>query len=210
MTEEPEKAIIEERQVSDMIHFIRGTVYSYGIDYVIVDCNGVGYYINFMHQELITLGQNVTIFTYQQFREDAQVLYGFLDQKELDLFEKLISVKGLGPKTAMTMLGHRNYNDLIRAIENGEIDYLTKIPSLGAKTSKQIILDLKGKLVEEDNSSGGKNNERLDEAVLALKALGYKTYEINGVLPDLRKEKDLSTDEYLKQALKLLLQRKGG
>ena len=210
MTEEPEKAIIEERQVSDMIRFIRGTVYSYGIDYVIVDFNGVGYYINFMHQELITLGQNVTIFTYQQFREDAQVLYGFLDQKELDLFEKLISVKGLGPKTAMTMLGHRNYNDLIRAIENGEIDYLTKIPSLGAKTSKQIILDLKGKLVEEDNSSGGKNNERLDEAVLALKALGYKTYEINGVLPDLRKEKDLSTDEYLKQALKLLLQRKGG
>ncbi|MBR6957935.1 MAG: Holliday junction branch migration protein RuvA, partial [Erysipelotrichaceae bacterium] len=84
------------------------------------------------------------------------------------------------------------------------------IPSLGAKTSKQIILDLKGKLVEEDNSSSGKNNEKLDEAVLALKALGYKTYEINGVLPELRKEKDLSTDEYLKMGLKLLLQRKGG
>ncbi|MBR3352120.1 MAG: Holliday junction branch migration protein RuvA [Erysipelotrichaceae bacterium] len=193
-----------------MIRFIRGTVYSYGIDYVIIDCNGIGYYVSFMHQDLITLGQNVTIFTYQQFREDAQVLYGFLDQKELDLFEKLISVKGLGPKTAMTMLGHRNYNDLIRAIENGEIDYLTKIPSLGAKTSKKIILDLKGKLVEEDNSSSGKNNEKLDEAVLALKALGYKTYEINGVLPELRKEKDLSTDEYLKMGLKLLLQRKGG
>ncbi len=193
-----------------MIRFIRGTVYSFGIDYVIIDCNGVGYYINFMHQELITLGQNITIFTYQQFREDAQTLYGFLDQKELDLFEKLISVKGLGPKTAMTMLGHRNYNDLINAIENGEIDYLTKIPSLGAKTSKQIILDLKGKLVVDDNSSGGKNNERLDEAVLALKALGYKTYEINGILPDLRKMNDLSVDEYLKEGLKLLLQRKGG
>jgi len=156
------------------------------------------------------LGQNITVFTYQQFREDAQLLYGFLDQKELDLFEKLISVKGLGPKTAMTMLGHRNYNDLINAIENGEIDFLTKIPSLGAKTSKQIILDLKGKLVVEDNSNSGKNNEKLDEAVLGLKALGYKTYEINGVLPELRKMNDLSVDEYLKEGLKLLLQRKGG
>ncbi|MBR0473574.1 MAG: Holliday junction branch migration protein RuvA [Erysipelotrichaceae bacterium] len=193
-----------------MIRFIRGTVYSFGIDYVIIDCNGVGYYINFMHQDQITLGQNLTVFTYQQFREDAQLLYGFLDQKELDLFEKLISVKGLGPKTAMTMLGHRNYNDLINAIENGEIDFLTKIPSLGAKTSKQIILDLKGKLVVDDNSNGGKNNERLDEAVLGLKALGYKVYEINSVLPDLRKMENLSTDEYLKEGLKLLLQRKGG
>ncbi|MBQ9037607.1 MAG: Holliday junction branch migration protein RuvA [Erysipelotrichaceae bacterium] len=193
-----------------MIRFIRGTVYSFGIDYVIIDCNGVGYYINFMHQDQITLGQNITVFTYQQFREDAQLLYGFLDQKELDLFEKLISVKGLGPKTAMTMLGHRNYNDLINAIENGEIDFLTKIPSLGAKTSKQIILDLKGKLVVEDNSNSGKNNEKLDEAVLGLKALGYKTYEINGVLPELRKMNDLSVDEYLKEGLKLLLQRKGG
>lgn len=193
-----------------MIRFIRGTVYSFGIDYVIIDCNGVGYYINFMHQDQITLGQNITVFTYQQFREDAQLLYGFLDQKELDLFEKLISVKGLGPKTAMTMLGHRNYNDLINAIENGEIDFLTKIPSLGAKTSKQIILDLKGKLVVEDNSNSGKNNEKLDEAVLGLKALGYKTYEINDVLPELRKMNDLSVDEYLKEGLKLLLQRKGG
>ena len=193
-----------------MIRFIRGTVYSFGIDYVIIDCNGVGYYINFMHQDQITLGQNITVFTYQQFREDAQLLYGFLDQKELDLFEKLISVKGLGPKTAMTMLGHRYYNDLINAIENGEIDFLTKIPSLGAKTSKQIILDLKGKLVVEDNSNSGKNNEKLDEAVLGLKALGYKTYEINGVLPELRKMNDLSVDEYLKEGLKLLLQRKGG
>ncbi|MBR0473488.1 MAG: Holliday junction branch migration protein RuvA [Erysipelotrichaceae bacterium] len=193
-----------------MIRFIRGTVYSFGIDYVIIDCNGVGYYINFMHQDQITLGQNITVFTYQQFREDAQLLYGFLDQKELDLFEKLISVKGLGPKTAMTMLGHRNYNDLVNAIENGEIDFLTKIPSLGAKTSKQIILDLKGKLVVEDNSNSGKNNEKLDEAVLGLKALGYKTYEINGVLPELRKMNDLSVDEYLKEGLKLLLQRKGG
>ena len=196
-----------------MIYFLKGTVYSFGIDYIIIDCNGVGYYVNFCEQNDINLGQNITVFTYQQFREDAQVLYGFLREKELDLFEKLITVKGLGPKTAMSMLGHSNYNDLVDAIENGKVDYLTRLPGLGAKTSKQIILDMKGKLVVEDNNSssgGGKNSAELDEAVAGLKSLGYKAYEINPILPDLRKMPGLKADGYLKEGLKLLLQRKGG
>ncbi len=194
-----------------MIYFLRGTVHSFGVDYVIIDCNGVGYYVNFFHQNDITLGQLVTVYTYQQFREDAQVLYGFIDQKELDLFEKLISVKGLGPKTAMNMLSHCNYNDLINAIENGEVTFLTKLPSLGAKTAKQIILDLKGHLVQDDNSNSEKvKNEALEEAVSGLKSLGYKAFEINPILSDLKKHENLSADEYLKEGLKLLLQRKGG
>lgn len=194
-----------------MIYFLRGTVHSFGIDYVIIDCNGVGYYVNFCEQGQISLGQTVTVYTYQQFREDAQLLYGFLDVKELDLFEKLISVKGLGPKTAMTMLASANFNDLINAIENGEIDFLTRIPSLGAKTSKQIILDLKGKLVEDaNNNSEGKISQALDEAIVGLKNLGYKAYEINAVVGELKKMEGLNTDQYLKEGLRLLLQRKGG
>ena len=148
-----------------MIRFVRGSVYSFGTDYVIIDCNGIGYYINFTHQNMISLGQNVTIFTYQQFREDAQVLYGFLDNRELELFEQLISVKGLGPKTAMNMLGAARYTDIISAIENGQIEFLTRLPSLGAKTSRQIILDLKGKLVEDEKKAGGKNSIALEEAI---------------------------------------------
>ena len=195
----------------DMIYFLRGMIHSFGIDYVIVDCNGVGYYVNFYHQNDINLGQLVTIYTYQQFREDGQSLFGFLDQRELDLFQKLISVKGLGPKTAMNMLAHCNYTDLINAIENGEVTFLTKLPGLGSKTAKQIILDLKGHLVSDDNSNTGKSrNEAYEEAVAALKTLGYKAYEINAISSDLKKLEGLSADEYLKEGLKMLLQRKGG
>ncbi|MBQ3385018.1 MAG: Holliday junction branch migration protein RuvA [Erysipelotrichaceae bacterium] len=193
-----------------MIRFIRGTVYSFGLDYVIIDCNGVGYYISFTHQDMLSLGQTVTIFTYQQFREDAQVLYGFLDIKELELFEKLISVKGLGPKTAMNMLSAARYTDIISAIENGEVEFLTRLPSLGSKTSRQIILDLKGKLVEDEKAAGTKNTIELEEAVSGLKSLGYKAYEINTVLPELRKNSGATAEELLREGLRLIMRRKGG
>lgn len=195
----------------NMIYFLRGTVHSFGMDYLILDCNGIGYHVNFCQQGQVSLGQTVTVYTYQQFREDAQLLFGFLEVKELDLFEKLVSVKGLGPKTAMTMLASANYDSLVSAIENGEVDFLTRIPSLGAKTSKQIILDLKGKLVEDVNNVGeGKLSKNLDEALTGLKNLGYKAYEINSVAGELKKMGSLSTDDYLKEGLRLLLQRKGG
>ena len=191
-----------------MIRFIRGTVYSFGVDYVIVDCNGIGYYINFVRQDQISLGQQVTIFTYQVFREDDQLLFGFLDSRELELFERLISVKGMGPKTAMSMLAHASYVSIITAIENGQVDVLKKLPGLGTKTAQQIILDLKGKLVDDDNNTG-KDSLEVDEVASALKGLGYKAYEINAILPELRKRKNATVDELLKDALRLLLQRKG-
>ena len=193
-----------------MIYFLRGKVHSFGINYIVLDVNGVGYYVNFVHQDLISLGQEVTIYTYQQFKEDDQLLFGFLERQEMEFFEKLISVKGLGPKTALNMLAHGNYKSLIDAIENGQIEALTRLPGLGAKISKQIILDLKGKLVETETGEKGKLNVELEEAVAGLKALGYKSYEINGVLPQLQKLDKQSADQYLKEGLKLLLQRKAG
>ena len=132
------------------------------------------------------------------------------DMKELELFEQLISVKGLGPKTAMNMLGAARYTDIISAIENGQVEFLTRLPSLGAKTSRQIILDLKGKLVEDEKQAAGKNTVALEEAISGLKSLGYKAYEINTVLPDLRKMSNRSTNEILREGLRLILQRKGG
>ncbi|MBR0138420.1 MAG: Holliday junction branch migration protein RuvA [Erysipelotrichaceae bacterium] len=190
-----------------MITFIRGTVYSFGADYVIIDNNGIGYFVYFNHQEMLSLNQNITIFTYQHFREDATVLYGFIDKKELDLFTQLITVKGLGPKTAITMLGRCRYEDLIMAIENGELNFLKSLPGIGAKMAQQIILDLKGKLVEQTNND--KSNPYLDEVADGLKALGYKTSEINSVLGELVKLDLKSTDEYLRSALKILAKRKG-
>ncbi len=193
-----------------MITFIRGIVHSFTADHVIIDNNGIGYFINFMHPNDLTLGETITIYTYQHFREDGTFLYGFSSKAELDLFEKLISVKGLGPKTALNMLAVAHYDQIIEAIENGKIDFLKKMPSIGSKTAQQIILDLKGKLVEDDNNTSSKNSPNLDEAIAGLKSLGYKASEINAVVADLKKLENASTDVYLKEGLKLLLKRKGG
>ena len=191
-----------------MITFITGTVYSFGADYVILDNNGIGYYINFSHPEILSLSQKITIFTFQHFREDGQTLYGFIDSEELELFKKLISVKGLGPKTAQGMLAVCKYRELVNAIETGDVAFLKRMPSIGAKTAQQIILDLKGKLVEDDHNAP-KNNADLEEAISGLKALGYKAYEINSITGELRKMSGLSADEYLKAGLKLLIAHKG-
>jgi len=192
-----------------MITFIRGTVYSFTAESVIIDNNGIGYFINYMHPETLSLGETKTIFTYQHFREDATVLYGFKDQQEQQLFNSLISVKGLGPKTALVMLGYASVEKVIEAIETGDVAFLKKMPSIGAKTAQQIILDLKGKLVETDNNDTVKDSVALKDAVSGLKSLGYKASEVNQVLPDLRKMNLSSSDEYLKEGLKLLLKRKG-
>lgn len=192
-----------------MITFIKGTVYSYTAESVIIENHGIGYFINFMHPEVLSLGEQITIFTFQHFREDATVLYGFKDQKEQELFNNLISVKGLGPKTALVMLGFSSTEKIIEAIENGDIAYLKKMPGVGSKTAQQIILDLKGKLVEADNNDTNKDQPALKDAVNGLKALGYKTSEINLIMADLRKLDSNNSDELLKQGLKLLLKRKG-
>lgn len=192
-----------------MIRFIRGLVYSFTNDHVIIDNNGIGYFIFFSHPEKLILGQEILIYTYQHFREDGTVLYGFLSKEELNLFEKLIGVKGLGPKTAMTILSKFSLDNLISAIENGDVNYLKKMPSVGGKTASQIILDLKGKLVESDNNNEKTDNLLLKEAVEGLKSLGYKSFEINRVSGELSKMNLKTVDEYLKEGLKLLVKNKG-
>ncbi|MDO4378433.1 MAG: Holliday junction branch migration protein RuvA [Erysipelotrichia bacterium] len=192
-----------------MIRFIRGTVYSFTTDTVIIDNNGIGYLIYFSHPEKLTLGEEIMIFIYQHFRDDGTVLYGFLSTEELNLFEKLITVKGLGPKTAMTILSKGTYDYLINAIENGDVNYLKRIPTVGSKTAAQIILDLKGKLIASDNNNNVKENILLKEAIEGLKSLGYKNFEINQISNELTKMNLQSVDEYLKEGLKLLMKYKG-
>ncbi len=192
-----------------MITFIRGKVYEFSSEHVILDNNGIGYFINFNRPELLTLGETITIFTYQHFRDDATVLYGFAEKMELDIFQKLISVKGLGPKTASMILGRCKCSDLIVAIENGDVAFLKRMPSVGTKTAQQIILDLKGKLVEVTSEDTPVNKE-IEEAIEGLKSLGYKTYEINSIKGQLNKLDCQTTNQYLSEGLKLLNKRSGG
>ena len=193
-----------------MIAFIKGTVYSFGLDHVIIETvSGIGYKVYYNHSQPLTLGQNILLFTYQQIREDAHVLFGFMRKEELELFEKLISVKGLGPKTALGILTTASYSQVVNAIEQGEVAFLKKMPGIGAKTASQIILDLKGKLVSTEESKPVVNSKIMD-AMEALKALGYKNAEIQAISKQMQ-EQDLATAEaYVKLGLQLLLKRKGG
>ena len=182
----------------DMIGFVRGIVHTYGLDYVLIDVNGIGYRINFNHPESLTVGQEMTIYTYQNVREDEISLFGFLSLAEHDLFVKLISVKGLGPKIASSILGRASADSIIKAIEDGDVDFMKRMPGVGNKTASQIILDLKGKLIESQDDIV---DDRLKEVEDALKSFGYKAQEIKPVIRSLKNESG-SIDELVKKALK--------
>jgi len=193
-----------------MIAFIKGKVFSYNAESVILENNGIGYRIFMPDASTLVLNQEVLIYTYQQFREDATILYGFQKQEEHDLFVRLISVKGIGPKIAISAMSAASTNTIIAAIENGDAAALKRLPGIGAKAASQIILDLKGKLVEnESNKTEKAINPNLQDAIDALKSLGYKNSEIHSIMKDLNKEKDKSVDEYIRLALSLMLKKKG-
>jgi len=183
-----------------MIGFLRGIVYYVGIDYVLLDVHDVGYRINFSRPEKLKVGEEITIFTYQRVAEDDISLFGFLSLAEYDLFIKLISVKGLGPKTASAILSAASVDNIVSAIESGDLAFMKRMPGVGAKTASQIILDLKGKLVQNEEPD---YRDDLQDVVDALKSLGYKPAEIKPVIKQLQKEK-LSSDEYIRKALNLL------
>lgn len=191
-----------------MIAFIKGKVHSFTLDWVILDCGNIGYKIYFAHPEKLKLNEEVLLYTYQYIREDEHSLFGFLSQTDFDLFTKLISVKGVGCKTANSIFASSNTDRLIQAIEVSDIEYLKKLPGIGAKTASQIILDLKGKLVSEH-----KEDSRLSKSLLdtfdALKSLGYKQAELNPLVKQLEKSTDQSTDALLKLSLQILGQKRG-
>lgn len=183
-----------------MIGFLRGKVHAFDETYVLLDVNNVGYRINFQHPELLNVGEEIVIYTYQSVSENDISLFGFKSLDEYDLFIKLISVKGLGPKMASNMLSKADYKSVIEAIENEDLAFIKSMPGIGSKTASQIILDLKGKLAKEQSE----DLDKLQDVAEALKALGYKMNEIKPILKLLAKE-NLSEDEYIKKALSLLM-----
>lgn len=143
------------------------------------------------------------VYLYQHIREDANLLYGFDSQESKQLFLKILAVKGIGPKGALTIVTSCDIQHLVDAIENDDVAFLKKLPGIGAKSAQQMILDLKGKLVS-DTLHTTVVNEPLNEALSALKHLGYTATEINKAKKEMEKE-SMTADAYLKLALKLLL-----
>ena len=181
-----------------MYFYIKGIVSIIDTNYIVVDNNGVGYLIYVANPYYYKEKNEYTVYVYQQIREDENTLYGFNTLEEKDLFMKLISVKGLGCKMALGMFSS-NIDDLYSAIETGNISFLKKFPKIGDKVAKQIILDLKGKL----NTTNVKVNNDYDELIEVLKGLGYKSSDINKILPSIKS--DMNIEDQIKEALKLML-----
>lgn len=182
-----------------MYAYLKGKVTELGPSYIVLEVNGIGYLINVANPFSFNVNENYTVYVYNLVREDEMSLYGFKLKEERELFLKLIEVKGLGCKMALPMFATGGVEGIIDAIERENILYLKKFPKIGDKVARQIILDLKGKLVSKDSLLGPTVNEEL---VDALKALGYKTAEINKVTPKLKSE---TLEDQIKEALKLLL-----
>ena len=182
-----------------MYEYLRGKITKQFANYIVVDVNGVGYKVYTPNPYKFTLDEEMTVYIYSHVREDEYSLYGFHSESERDLFLRLIDVKGLGPKMGLTILATNSINGIIDAIDRENILYLKKIPKVGEKLARQIILDLKGKLVMSEEDAGSGDNE----LVLALEALGYKDKDIKGVIGKV--DMTLSVELQIKEALKLLL-----
>ena len=183
-----------------MFEYIKGKIEEIESGYIVLDNNGLGYQIFTASPYSFEIGKEYKVFVYEQIREDENTLYGFKTKEEKEMFLKLIDVKGLGPKMAIPMLSDGSINGIIDVIERENILYLKKFPKIGDKVARQIILDLKGKLVSKEDSIMQKDDELTD----ALKALGYKPADIKRVLPKI--DNSLDIENKIKQALKLLLQ----
>jgi Holliday junction DNA helicase RuvA len=201
-----------------LYEFIKGTVEFVGPEYIVIENNGIGYQISTPNPFIYSskMNTNVTVYTYHYVREDLMALYGFESREEKKLFTKLLNVSGIGPKGALAILASGEVQQVVSAIENEDESFLVKFPGVGKKTARQMILDLKGKLQDivpdyfpnlfnaDKIATQQSTNTAFEEAVLALKALGYSDKEVKKISPELRKEQ-LSTDQYIKKALQRLL-----
>lgn len=192
-----------------MIAFVQGKVVSYDTEHIVVENQGIGWDIAWPHADRIHLNEEVRIYTYMHISENDIGLYGFESSEEKNLFLKLITVKGLGPRTAMNMLAAASTDKIIGAIEQGDVALLKRLPGIGAKTASQIILDLKGKLVQAETKAES-YAQPVQEALEALKNLGYKQGELQIAGKYMSEKSGLSTEEYLRIGLQALVKAKLG
>ncbi len=191
-----------------MIALISGTVEDKKEKHlVIMTAGGVGYKVGVMPDSAskVSVGQNIKLHIYSHIREDAFDLYGFENKAELGLFELLISVSGIGPKTALTVMSSGSVADISAAISKGDTDFFTQTPGIGTKGAQRIIIDLRNKvgaIGDLDLSlDTGTENKQIFEA---LKGFGFKDSETRTAIKSLPRDNDLTLEQKIKLALKSL------
>lgn len=185
-----------------MIAKIEGVVWDINPKFLTVGVAGIGFkiYTTTETKEVSQKGANISLFTHLAVREDALDLYGFLTEEELNFFEMLISISGIGPKTALNVLNVSSVLALTRAIGSNDITHLTKVSGIGRKIAEKIVLELKDKVTGETSDISLRDEV---DAVEALKSLGYSQREAREALKEVEK-KFTKTGDRIKEALKIL------
>lgn len=194
-----------------MIGRITGTLFEKHPPQVVVEAGGLGYEVDVPMSTFFNLpaiGERVSLLTHFVVREDAQLLYGFLTQKERATFRELLRISGVGPKLALAVLSGLSVDELAQCVALQEAGRLTKVPGVGKKTAERLLLELKGKLADAlPQAAGGVPTAAgvASDALNALLALGYSDKE---ALPTLKQlPEGLGLEESIRQALKLLAKR---
>ncbi len=201
-----------------MYAYLKGTMVEMADDNLVIEVNGIGYNVKMPSINAGLLpprGSELKVYTYTSVREDAIWLYGFLTKDELKLFKQLITVNGIGPKGAQSVLSAMPADELRFAIYSGDIKKIAKAPGIGAKTAQRIVLDLKEKISIEDSlfqtERSGEEQASCEafydnrkEAIEALTALGYSRSEAVRVISAISVKEDMDVEQILKLALKQL------
>ena len=189
-----------------MIGFLSGEVVARDDPHIVIDVSGVGYKVIVSNGVLSSIGKNtkVKLFVYTHVREDAISLFGFLDSLDLKLFENLISVSGIGPKTAMNIFSIGTRDMISQAIITSDVSFFSGVPRLGKKNAQKIIIELKSKLGSiEDLDLSKIDNKENSEVIAALKSFGFTSREALEALKNIKGE-GKSTEEKIRLALKEL------
>ena len=189
-----------------MISYLEGKILDKNEKFFVINVGGVGYKV-FSHagilEKIPANGQNVSIWTHLYVREDALDLYGFLNLEELDFFEDLISISGIGPKSALGILEVAPVISLKQAIVSEDETFFTKVSGVGKKTAQRLILELKTRLSKKFTPEKGSDSEQMGEALEALVALGYNQRDVRKILQEIPKDVK-GVEAKVKAALKIL------
>jgi len=193
-----------------MIHHLRGKLIEKNPTYVVIECGGVGYFLNISLYTFSHLkdGEAIFLYTHLQVKEDAHTLFGFAEKAEREIFRLLLSVSGIGASTARTMLSSLEPNQIKEAIAGADVATIQGVKGIGAKTAQRVILDLKDKILkvyDMDEVSLKSNNTTKDEALSALDVLGFARRQSEKVVDRvLAQDGSMSVEAVIKQALKNL------
>ena len=193
-----------------MITHIKGKLIEKNPTYLIVECNGVGYWLNISlnTSAQITDNESVFLYTHLLVKEDSHTLFGFKTKTEREIFRLLISVSGVGPSIARTMLSSMTTEEIQQAIGTGNVSIIQSVKGIGAKTAQRVIIDLKDKILKSytiDEDSLNQNNTTKDEALSALEVLGFTNKQSEKVLDKiLMEDTSVSVEILIKKALKNL------